>query len=435
MALARSTTNATTPLLATDSGEATLSERFHHLLVDTLPNLENAAVESIETAEGEMAPPLCGRPSRKSPPQLPMHSEEPAQFWLALYPIPTTTTCQSKLGFGLTTHVPDRNSSPEQALRQAEPAGPSVISSVGQRGELQSVPEVSTLPAQGAGQAFRVRTPPVVLEGLLWDHAAQTAEAFVAPAAAAKPAALQFEAMGEGKAKFAPESVTDEPRSAQPLAKSESTKSGQKDANGDNENQPESTPHWNKTAPSTSDSNWTNYQTVLVEPRSSGLERLGAASVVPHRSTPIVPTSEPGSEAGPNQPRSLTVRIHETVGKPVDVRFVESRGTVKVTVRTEDNQLAAAIATGLPGFERRLESRGWTSELHAPLSLREARPSDEIPISNRSVTKPELAVPGMDLAQNQQDPARRQRTNWDEEIEDRTNAAALRRLSISREEL
>ena len=209
MALAQSTTNATTPLLATDSGEATLSERFRQLLADTLPNLGNTAVESIETAEGEMASPLHGRLSRKSPPQLPIDTEEPAQFWLALYPIPTTIACQSKLGFGLTTHVSDRNSSPEQAIRQAELAGPSVISTVGQRGEFQSAPEVSILPAQEAGQAFRVRTPPVVLEGLMRDQATQTVVAFVAPGATGKPPVVQFEAKGEGTAKFAPASVAD----------------------------------------------------------------------------------------------------------------------------------------------------------------------------------------------------------------------------------
>ena len=67
-----------------------------------------------------------------------------------------------------------------------------------------------------------------------------------------------------------------------------------------------------------------------------------------------------------------------------------------------------------------------------PNQLREARPVEGIPVSNRERIHLDVPLSGMDLAHNEQDPARQHRTNWEEEIEDRTIAAALRRLSISK---
>lgn len=116
------------------------------------------------------------------------------------------------------------------------------------------------------------------------------------------------------------------------------------------------------------------------------------------------------------------------------MRFVESKGAVKVTVRTGDNQLAQAIASELPKFERGLESRGWSSEFQTPNHTRDVKPLEDITMANRERVQTEVQLSAIDLAQSEQDPTRRHKTDWEDEFEDRTTAAALRRLSISGEE-
>lgn len=182
------------------------------------------------------------------------------------------------------------------------------------------------------------------------------------------------------------------------------------------------------------DLTWTNTQVLSTASRSNSFERQTAGSSNPSPRTPLNPQNDPGAEVPSNAPRTLTVRIQDTPGSPVDLRFVESKGAVKVTVRAEDNQLARAIASELPGFERGLESRGWSSELHAPNQFREAKHLEETPMATRQRAETEVPLPGADSAQNPQDSDRRHRARWDEEIEDRTVSAALRRLSILKEQ-
>ena len=157
---------------------------------------------------------------------------------------------------------------------------------------------------------------------------------------------------GDGIVERAAGFASGELQAAQAPDNSGNTHSGKQGADGDRKQESVPAQRLDRSAGTTEGLTWSNSQSLSMASHSNGVERHSAASSDQPRSIVLNAANDLGSEGPLNPPRSLTVRIQGAPGRPVDVRFVESRGTVKVTVRTEDNQLASAIATGLPGFER-----------------------------------------------------------------------------------
>ena len=416
---------------------------FHLLLVEILPVPEEVNLQSSETAEVKLPTTLPGRPSKNAPSTtLPSrNAEEQAPFWLALCPIPTILTSQPKLEFGLAV----RAGSDGIGLELASPAGDHVLTAP----NLKIVADEEVAPGlwgkgpvHNSGAALNVPRPSVALDGWMRDLLPQSVVAPLDASDKPKPVGVPVQIEVRSTLETTARVTIDELNVAPPSGDGENADSDkvvnvgpphsdEQSADGDRKRESEPAPRLGRPTPPAADSVGTNTLSVFVAPRSSSSSPASPGTTEPAQSATTSPANEPGSEAPIRSPRSLTVRIQESLGRPVDVRFVESKGSVRVTVRTEDNQLAKAIATELPKFERGLESRGWSSELHAPNQLRDSKPQAEPLVSARERVQPDIQLARAELTQHEQDPARQHRTNWDEEIEDRITAAALRRLSIA----
>lgn len=136
--------------------------------------------------------------------------------------------------------------------------------------------------------------------------------------------------------------------------------------------------------------------------------------------------------------RAVQVQVGEVEGRSVQLRFVESAGTVRVSVRTEDQGLAAALTMGSEGLQARLQSQGWRSEFHPVVStsadLREgaglssSEPGQTL-VRETTGGTPLVRGPQTGMGAGADDPNRRQNTTWAEQNEELMNTAALRRLS------
>jgi hypothetical protein len=147
--------------------------------------------------------------------------------------------------------------------------------------------------------------------------------------------------------------------------------------------------------------------------------------------------AEPPAESLPTRasapPQAINVRIQDAPGKHVDVRFVDAQGTVKVVVRSGDPQLAAAIQAELPQFERTLETKGLASEFRSEGLKSESKNAEPHQAGASERISAGITTSSMESSDRNGSGDRERRTNWEEEMEDRTNAAALRRLMKSRE--
>lgn len=183
------------------------------------------------------------------------------------------------------------------------------------------------------------------------------------------------------------------------------------------------------TAPSSPDSAWTVTHPAPLAPRPGALATNATPAASLDQPASAQPANELDSQTTPHQTQAITIRLQATAGRPVDLRFVDTGGDVKVTVRTEDARLASAVADDLPALERGLRSRGWSSEFRIPNRSSEARPLEEIRISNHESAETSVRSVGPGLETFGQGHESERRTNWAEELEDRNVAAALRRLA------
>ena len=419
-----------------EASQGGIPDPFNLLLAEIFPVVDNIDGALDERIDGEPTAPSTGRSPRnvRSPETL-KRTEESSALWLHLYPLATPQPFRPQPGFGTEAPILGTIAVPPTAVPVGDrppPAGnqtsfagansrPETLAAAVSNTPVGAVPESEA--------ALRAPEPPIVLQGSMNDSRPlaerSPTDTFSAIAPPVEP--LKTEGYRNNK-------VTGELPSVERPETKESAKSGTAPTDqqcGDGESRDKATPtqHEEPTGPLVSDPLWKGSHSYLLPPRSDGNERNATKSPVATQIAPRVPISDPGSEVPSNPPRSLTVRIQEVPGRPVDVRFVETNGNVKVTVRTDDTRLATALATELPKFERGLESRGWSSEFRVPNRVSETKAIEEILISHREATRSELPVAGAILEHPEGSPDRRRRTNWDEEVEDRTVAAALRRLS------
>ena len=111
-------------------------------------------------------------------------------------------------------------------------------------------------------------------------------------------------------------------------------------------------------------------RTDMVLPRFEASSEPAAASAAPQQSAP---TARPESiiEPPPTPPTSshdIRVRVPDNNGGSTQVRFVESGGEVRVSVRTADESLAQNLRTHLNDLTQRLSDGGTAAEIWKPAS-------------------------------------------------------------------
>lgn len=147
------------------------------------------------------------------------------------------------------------------------------------------------------------------------------------------------------------------------------------------------------------------------------------------------PTAETDAPASPL--RTVQVQLGDAPGEGVNVRFVESGGVVKVTVRTQDESLAHALNAEAPALESRLQSQGWSGEFHSVEAVAaELRTPDGPSVSGTAPARQQEAAGAPVVRQAQAGPGagsgdanRRPSASWAEQNEELLNTAALRRLA------
>ncbi len=141
------------------------------------------------------------------------------------------------------------------------------------------------------------------------------------------------------------------------------------------------------------------------------------------------------TEVQPSPLRAVQIQIDEAQGQSVNLRFVESGGEVRVSVRTQDTVLAAALNAGSPALENNLHAQGWSGGFHAGSESQESRGSgvQQLRTSGTSDTAAAPAVRGsqmgMGTGNGSGDTGRQHAASWAEQNEELMNTAALRRLS------
>jgi hypothetical protein len=387
--------------------------------------------------EGEQAPQPAGRTPKSLIPSMPTRStEEPSTQWFPLCAVPTPLLYLSRSDFGLAPpNSLDRAALAPSGLVETTVPSPGVPGPT-KGAELPSDPARPpvadpTVVPPGEGP-LQPETPakPVILEGWMRDCPIQPdCPPPDATDAGSHPIVeLKIEDRPANRVLCGLAS-TDRPK-AQESAESAAEPSGQQVPDSDRRQKPDQARRQEPATSPTADSLWTAPHPAPFAARPGGLGQSGALTPTLDRPAAAHPATEPASEVASHQPQSITIRLQAPAGHPVDLRFIETRGDVKVTIRTEDPRLASAVASDLPALERGLESRGWSSEFRVPSRSSESRPIEEIRFLNHELAQPTVRSvgPGLDTSGQGPDPERR--TDWAEEIEDRNVAAALRRLSI-----
>jgi len=106
-----------------------------------------------------------------------------------------------------------------------------------------------------------------------------------------------------------------------------------------------------------------------------------SASQAPQQAAPAArPESiiEPPA-APPTSPHDIRVRVPDNNGGSTQVRFVESGGEVRVSVRTSDDGLAQNLRTHLNDLTQRLSDGGMPAEIWKPLSSSSSSQNDQQP--------------------------------------------------------
>ncbi len=145
--------------------------------------------------------------------------------------------------------------------------------------------------------------------------------------------------------------------------------------------------------------------------------------------------AQTGSEAP--QVQSVQIQLEDESGTGVNLRFVESGGGVRVSVRTQDASLADAMNANSHALEGRLQAAGWSSEFRPAAgmasALREAAVSDARP-AQETTARGEAAQPvvrgtQMGFGAGTSDSSGERPSTWADQNEDLLTAIALRRLA------
>ncbi len=98
------------------------------------------------------------------------------------------------------------------------------------------------------------------------------------------------------------------------------------------------------------------------------------AAPTAHTESVIEPLATP-----PATPHDIRVRVPDNNGGSTQVRFVESGGEVKVSVRTSDDGLAQNLRTHLNELSQRLSDQGMPAEIWRPVSNSSSSQNDQQP--------------------------------------------------------
>ncbi|MBN9661694.1 MAG: hypothetical protein J0H49_26090 [Acidobacteria bacterium] len=134
---------------------------------------------------------------------------------------------------------------------------------------------------------------------------------------------------------------------------------------------------------------------------------------------------------------SVQIHLEDESGAGVNLRFVESGGGVRVSVRTQDTALANALNANSQALEGRLQAAGWSSEFRPATesvpALTEHPAPDVGPNQQNGVrSEPVTAVARgaqMEFSAGAGDSSGERRSTWADRNEDLLNAIALRRLA------
>ncbi|QOY87585.1 hypothetical protein [Paludibaculum fermentans] len=145
--------------------------------------------------------------------------------------------------------------------------------------------------------------------------------------------------------------------------------------------------------------------------------------------------AQAGSET--SQVQSVQIQIEDESGTGVNLRFVESGGGVRVSVRTQDASLADALNSNSHALEGRLQAAGWASEFRpaagAASVLREAAAADARPAQENharsEAAQPVVRGTQMGFGAGTSDSSSERPSTWADQNEDLLTAIALRRLA------
>lgn len=171
-------------------------------------------------------------------------------------------------------------------------------------------------------------------------------------------------------------------------------------------------------------------------------QRLSAAPG-PRVPEPSTVSASAGAAAAPSVDvkapalQSVQIQLENESGSGVNLRFVESGGGVRISVRTEDSSLADALNANSQVLENRLQAAGWSSEFRpvAETSPRwtehsapDVQPRQEGGIRGTPAT---AVVRGaqMEFGAGAGDSSGERPSTWADRNEDLLNAIALRRLA------
>lgn len=398
-------------------------------------------MDSPPPVEAEQTPQPSGRSSRSLIPSTPnRRAEDLSSQWFPLCPLPTPLICLSRPALGRDT-PPSPVGAALGSTGLVETSSPSPgIPRPTTGAELPSKPaqprvaDARTVPPGQSPLTPEMSARPVVLEGWMRDRAIQTeCPIREAPGVASHPIVdLDTAVRAAHRVPGEPAPITrpHAQQSAEGAAAPSGQPEGQQEPDSPRRERPDQVRRQEPATPSAADSPWAAPPPAPPAARPGGPGQSAAPAARLDQPAAARPAREPDSEATPHQPQAITIRLQATAGRPVDLRFTETRGDVKVTIRTEDTRLASAVANDLPALERGLESHGWSAEFRTPSRSFESRPSEEIRLSNHESAQSSVRSVGPELDTSGQGSEPERRTNWAEEIEDRNVAAALRRLSI-----
>lgn len=411
---------------------STLLDGFQHLLAYLIPVAETTELNSAAAPAGEaLESPREPAPKRASSGfSEPPDSAEPAWFLVPIWPAAQIPAWRPLLEFG--------RELPQAASRQlpeslAAPAAQAIPAS-GHRGPASPEPMLAltvsqapppTAPAVASGS-------PVVIEGWLRDRKALPEEPALERPAGLRPVGARLAAANGGVADLQVESPLDVLEPALPGDRGDARSQEQgADERRESDHQPPS--RSGHPSQASSGAMGTNAHSNFTPPGSEGRANRSPQPAGLPGDGLLAGVGEPGEGTSSTKGRALTVRLQEILGRPVSLHFAEANGEVRVTVRTGDDRLATALARELPGFEFGLESRGWSASLRSPHRSSEPRSPLEYSGPAREVHHADAWTPAMDQPRHEHDPADGPGTNWEEEAEDRSTAAALRRLAIAKE--
>ena len=133
----------------------------------------------------------------------------------------------------------------------------------------------------------------------------------------------------------------------------------------------------------------TDIRTDMVTPRYETVSQPSpaSASAAPQQAAPsarMESVIEPPA-APPTSTHDIRVRVPDNNGGSTQVRFVESGGEVRVSVRTADEGLAQNLRTHLNDLTQRLSDGGMPAEIWKPVANAASSQNDSASVSTRTV--------------------------------------------------